>query len=424
MARWNIAVAFWPGCEDDAASRAGRLADAWCGGASATFTPNTFDQLNEQQLKRVSALVVLTCNQSEEPRIIRLLSMCEERHTPAVVLMSDPGQSTKTLAHLGAIVLDAETDPDHICATLHGLIHRQGEIAALTQEAALATRSHGGLRGEMAKLHEELQLAAMVQREYLPRTLPEAHGVSVGVLFRPANYVSGDIYDVIQLDDDHIGVFLADSVGHGVPAALMTMVIRQSLVTRRRKTDGCTVIEPSEVLNRLNGEMIRRQAGSARFATAIYAVVNCRTRKLTLAGAGHPPPLLMQPGAPVAELETHGGLLGLFEGETYDQVEVDLDPDSRLFVFSDGFEQAFPKDDSCANERRVPTTRYREEFERLCTEPNPQTMMDSLAERLNTQCGSLHQIDDVTLLCVHAGAEQFIDSAGPTQDAAIAADAA
>ena len=74
------------------------------------------------------------------------------------------------------------------------------------------------------KLDEELRLAARIQCEFLPQEFPTMAGVGFDVLYRPAGYVSGDTYDVQQIDDRLVAFYVADAVGHGVPAALLTML--------------------------------------------------------------------------------------------------------------------------------------------------------------------------------------------------------
>ena len=283
------------------------------------------------------------------------------------------------------------------------MLHRQVEVARLRQEMALASRFQGGLKGEITRMHDELQLAAMMQRDFLPREVPNLHGIRFAALWRPAHYVSGDIYDIARLDDDHIGVFIADAVGHGVPAALMTMVISRSLNTKEIVDASYRIIPPSEVLAKLNEDLIKRQGRTTRFATAVYAVVNCRSRVLTLAGAGHPPPIYFTAGGRSDLLETSGGLLGVFDEEEYDQVELELAVDDRILFYSDGFEQAFPHDKADTYQRRLPTKRYREEFERLAALTDAAQMIDAIGQRIDRQRGSLHLVDDLSLICMHAG---------------------
>ena len=124
---------------------------------------------------------------------------------------------------------------------------------------------------------------------------------------------------------------------------------------------------------------------------------------MRLAGAGHPPAIWHRADGSVEEIQTPGGLLGIFENETYDQVELELGVGDHLLLHSDGFEQAFPDPTADHYGRRLPTQRYREEFEMLCKERSPDAMVKRIAHRLDDQLGSLHQIDDLTLLCVEAG---------------------
>ena len=89
--------------------------------------------------------------------------------------------------------------------------------------------------------------------------------------------------------------------------------------------------------------------------------------------------------------------------ETYDERTVELQVGDRLLLYSDGFEQAFPVVCGTADDLRKPTRCYREEFQELAALPSPQDMIERICRRLDVQSGSLHQIDDLTLLCLQAG---------------------
>jgi phosphoserine phosphatase RsbU/P len=288
-------------------------------------------------------------------------------------------------------------------ATLRGVLHRSSVVREVQNELCLIERFHGGLETQLTQMHDELQLAAMVQREFIPSKLPALHGIDFGVLWRPANYVSGDIYDVTRLDDDHLGVFIADAVGHGVPAALMTMVIARSLVLAEDRDGDRQILPPGEVVSRLNNRLIDRREGSTRFATGAYALIDCRSRTLRVAGAGHPPPLHCKPNGTITPLETEGGLLGIFRDETYSEVEIELELHDHVLFYSDGFEVAFPNAAADSYEQRKPTMRYIEEFADMFVQGSPTRMIQHIQQRIDSQCGSLHQVDDLTLLCLHAG---------------------
>lgn len=347
-------------------------------------------------------LTALWCDAMMPPAQIAEFSDLLEEQMLAGVLLAEPGIGRGSTG----ILTQAVTDPvDLTVARLNGMVMRQAEIRRLRHELLISTRCTGGLRGEITRMHDELQLAAMVQREFLPRELPDVHGVGFAAMWQPASYVSGDIYDVIRLDEDHVGLFLADAVGHGVPAALLTMVICRSLPTRELSGNRLRIVPPAEALARLNEEMIRRQGRTTRFATAVYGVMNCRERTLTLAGAGHPSPLIYRASGSVESVETPGGLLGVFEDERFDQVTIELNVHDRLLLYSDGFEVAFPDRASgrTAQENKLPTTHYLEEFARLREHLDPRAAIESIRAQAGRQLGSLHQVDDLTLICVHAG---------------------
>ncbi len=100
------------------------------------------------------------------------------------------------------------------------------EVEELRAELNLLRRRDETLNFYLHRLDEELRLAARLQQDFLPRELPQLGPVHFHTLFRPAGYVSGDLYDVVRLDQRRVGFYLADAVGHGMPAALLTMFIK------------------------------------------------------------------------------------------------------------------------------------------------------------------------------------------------------
>jgi len=403
MVPYNIVVTALDGSRPSAEALRTRLQRAWRRPPDLIVVTADPDELDEAYLSRTDACVVITAEPEKSGAVLPLLAVLEEAGVAALVMTAGDPVGEDESRSAGALRRSADCDDAVLTATLEGMLHRQQEVLRLRREAALTDRFQGGLQNEIARMHEELQLAAMVQREFLPRELPRLCGVEFAALWRPAHYVSGDIYDIARLDNDHVGVFIADAVGHGVPAALMTMIICRSLTTKIITGNTYELIEPHEVLSQLNQDLIRRQGRTTRFATAAYAVVNCRSRMMRFAGAGHPPPLLVSADGASRQLETEGGLLGVFDDEQYDQIELPLSVGDRLFLYSDGFEQAFPDTQGDAYRRRLPNMRYRREFEKLRNADSAQRVIETIGQRLNDQQGSLHQIDDLTLLCMRAG---------------------
>lgn len=366
-----------------------------------TIDPAAFDEITHPPFD----LGLLPIDAANPDRLLveRIAEILDEWSIPLMVLHEGPFDASNFPG--GEIYYtDVTRSIDAIRDRLHVMLRRQRTITQLAGELSVARRFQGGLRGEMVRMHQEMQLAAMVQKEFLPQTLPSLHGMTFGAMWRPAHYVSGDIYDVTRLDEHHIGVFIADAVGHGVPAALMTMVIARSLPTKEVTDHDYRLVPPSEALQRLNHEMIRRQGDTTRFATAVYALVDCRTRTVRLAGAGHPTPFLLRGRGDMIPIETEGGLLGVFPDEIFPEITLQLDERDTMLFYSDGFEVAF-HDHAQEHDLRRPSKTYLDEFSALRDCESPEAMIDLISHRVNLQPGSLHQQDDLTLICMHAGME-------------------
>lgn len=339
----------------------------------------------------------------EKPATIdRAVESLHARNLPALCLLRD-ADAWKRFQRQGVMFEGYDISPAIIAAMLFTLAERQSAVEILAKEVYVAQRCQGGIRMEMDRLHEELHMAAAVQREFLPASLPRVSGLDIGVVFRPVNYVSGDIYNVEQLDETHVGFFIADAVGHGVPAALLTMILSHSLATTEITSSGRRVIEPADVLRRLNARLCdHSRPGTGRFATAVYGVIDTARGTVTLAGAGHPPPMLVGPGG-ARMIETDGPLLGIFPDGEFSQAQVQLHPGETLLVYTDGLECAFPSRDATRFELRKASKRYLDHLTRLAAS-NPTlsltTMMNELTALLDEQAGSLHQADDVTALAI------------------------
>jgi len=187
-------------------------------------------------------------------------------------------------------------------------------------------------------LTEQLRLAGMVQRDFLPAHLPNSDAAQWAVTFIPAEWVSGDIYDVARIDEQHIGFYIADAVGHAMPAALLTIFIKQAMVMRETIDKSYRIFSPTEVITNLNLKMLGQKLSGYQFATCCYGLLNVKTRQLSFARAGHPYPILFRKGHEPQQLETRGALLGVFDNAEFTQSTVQLQSGDRLLLYSDGAE--------------------------------------------------------------------------------------
>ncbi len=191
---------------------------------------------------------------------------------------------------------------------------------------------------------DQLRMAGEVQRNFLPDTLPNSEMVRWATIFHPADWVSGDIYDIRRLDERHIGFYIADAVGHSMPAALLTMFLKQAIIMRQTSGNSYRIFEPVEVMENLNKKMAEQHLKGCLFATCCYCLLNTQTLEMTYARAGHPYPVLLRKAAQPEQLENRGGLLGVFDETDFEQKTVQLEQGDKILMYSDGCDRLIGRD--------------------------------------------------------------------------------
>lgn len=236
-------------------------------------------------------------------------------------------------------------------------------------------------------LQHDLQVATRVQRSFLPGETLDTGSSHIHATMHAAKEVGGDFYDFFPLDDHRIGVVIGDVAGKGVPASLFMAVTRTVIrATARYVEEG-----PGKCLEMVN-ETLVDASRSDLFVTVFYGIYDQRDGSLVYANGGHNPPVLVAPGRAERLPLTGGVALAMFDGLPYDVGQVQIPPDGKLFIYTDGVPEA--------------TNREEEEFgyERMeanlltSAERSPRDTIETMLRTVEEFVGEAPQFDDITML--------------------------
>jgi sigma-B regulation protein RsbU (phosphoserine phosphatase) len=245
---------------------------------------------------------------------------------------------------------------------------------------------------EKKKLDHEIEVAREIQRILLPDSAPSLEGFNCAALNIPAQQVSGDYFDFIQVDPDHLGVVVADVSGKGVPASIIMAMCRSVL---RSKAPNNT--SPAQVLREVN-RLLYPDIQEDMFITMIYLVIN-KAGSITLARAGHEAALVCRDHFKHIELvEAPGMALGIDRGDVFDEVikdvTVHLSPLDTVVIYTDGINEALDEEGNEFGQ---------DQLKAVLREAGPQSvdfLVQTIVDRVQTFSRGHPQSDDITLAVV------------------------
>ena len=375
-----------------------RLQAHWCGApfpGMRVIAPDHIGSDLEVGRFCLVLIVVESKDDTHSPVIRRTIQTTAEREIP-IVLVGNHLDDMHLEHPEQLIVISKSTAEEALAPYLAGIIQRNRRLDVITREHELTQRLVGNVHREIGLIDEELQSASIVQREFMPKTLPSIGTVSASALWRPSSYVSGDFYQAVQIDERRMGLLLADAAGHGVGSALMTIVMARAF----KPVDERGACDPASVLQRINQALVQIQGGRMQFATGIYILLDCIDGSLSYACAGHPAPLLLdEDSMEPLKMEQAGPALGIFEDAEYEVMQGRVHEDQSILLYSDGFEHAFPLPNSDVTDLQSPSNAYMNVFKSLSGLKTTQEMVARLEQAIDGRRGSLQPYDDLTLLC-------------------------
>jgi sigma-B regulation protein RsbU (phosphoserine phosphatase) len=270
-------------------------------------------------------------------------------------------------------------------------------LQAMADQACVPIH-YAGLRAALEhkkQIDRDLHVAQQIQASLLPQDLPQIDNVQVASLSRPAYDIGGDYYDFIEIDDDHLGIAIADVAGKGIGGAMMMAVCQGILRTRAAQERS-----PAGMLSELN-RVLSENLAEDMFITMLYMVLNTRTRELKFARAGHERPLICRScgGERHPEpLDAPGIAVGLADAEVFDiaisDVTVQLQPNDGIIVYTDGITEALNEaGEEWGLEKMIDLIRTK-------SPENPDHLVASICDALNRYVGAREQYDDMTLLAL------------------------
>ena len=207
-----------------------------------------------------------------------------------------------------------------------------------------AVRCNGERQQErMTRLEDELRSARILQRS-MRRSLPKVRGAEVGALQRAATEVSGDIYDVVRVDESQVAMTLLDVTDHGLASAILAAYVQRSVQSAAEVESGNGRLDPARILARTNRDILESHLEDCQFVTAVCAIYDEDTGMLRWARGGAPYPILLRPGRRVQPLTSDGPLLGVLCDAEFETGELQLEPGDTVVFHTDGLDSAFFED--------------------------------------------------------------------------------
>jgi sigma-B regulation protein RsbU (phosphoserine phosphatase) len=236
-------------------------------------------------------------------------------------------------------------------------------------------------RRHIERLEQELREARIFQQGLLPAPEMSTGRIEISCRSVPCSELGGDLCDYVTIEPGRVALLIADVMGHGVSAAMLTGVVKSAF--RASEREG---YEPVAVVRRLRANMAA--FGPERFVTLIAAVISADAERIVYVNAGHPPGLISDPKSAARWLTGTGPLVSpALPASTWEQVALPMTAGDRLLLYTDGVSEPLAGDDDLGEEAMLAAARQ-----------HGATLLDFLLKSVHDRLGARTPTDDLTLL--------------------------
>jgi len=241
----------------------------------------------------------------------------------------------------------------------------------------------------LLSIETELEMARQIQFSILPARVPELENLRIAASYHPMTAVAGDFYQFVRSDNNHLGILVADVSGHGIPAALISSMIKVAMQSVAVHAD-----DPAQVLGGLN--RILSSEAHGQFASAAYVWIDTENRNALYSAAGHPPLLCWRnTRGEMQRIESNGLLFGVEPDAEYPVCNVPLEPSDRFLLYTDGVTETENAAGEAFGDRQLERVVQNNRLQ-----PASEVSRQVLSELQRWRPAAVNQQDDITLIVV------------------------
>jgi sigma-B regulation protein RsbU (phosphoserine phosphatase) len=331
----------------------------------------------------------------------RGLLIADAAHDPRVIQHEDPALKIRSMIVVPVVFRGDLVAVLALANPCDGLAFNQTDfslVESLAEQVGLAVHNSDAMKVqiEKSKLDLDLELASNIQNLLLPSRFPETPNLEFAAHYTAAQKIGGDLYDVFPLQDNKIGVAIADVSGKGIAASIIMAICQTNLHHLSRSKNS-----PAEILKAINAEMhesMRRDM----FITMIYAVIDVANESITLARAGHELPLHYHRDTAgqitVDKIQSTGMAIGMVPPEIFDSTIVDttlhFSTDDAFLLYTDGVTESVNLEgEEFSGERLIDTLQ-------TSGRGSAQAILNTVITSVERFSGEAGQTDDLTLIAV------------------------